>query len=242
VTNRIVQPEEYKLKHRCSSDVATERYFLCGSMDFADLKTGEYRHFEAARNSCASAGMVPANGLLYTFPHACGCYAMLRGYLGLVTEDVPTSAEELFAGARLTQGPAFGRKADFSSDDDANDWPTYRHDAKRSGGTTNPGPKKLNELWSAEIAAAPPAAWSDEWDQADGGRVSAPVVAEGLALTAATEQHRLKAFDVATGKQRWSFTAGGRIDCPPTVYNGHCFLGARDGAIYCLRLHDGELA
>jgi len=59
---RLLQPKSYRYKHRCSSDVATGNVFLCGSMDFADLKTGAYRRFEAARTSCRAAGLVPANG------------------------------------------------------------------------------------------------------------------------------------------------------------------------------------
>ncbi len=240
VVKRVVQPKEFQYKHRCSYDVATQRYFMCGSMDFADLETGQYDHFEAARNSCSAAGAVPANGLLYTFPHACGCYPMLRGYLGLETGEVPESAEVLFTGERLVKGPAYGTAA--SADAAPGRWPTYRHDPLRSGSTENAGPAKLKTLWSAEIAAEPQALWSAEWKLKDGGRLSSPVVADGLALVAAADEHRLVAVDADNGEHRWSFTAGGRIDCPPTVHQGLCLLGARDGTIYCLRMRDGALA
>ena len=59
-------------------------------MDFADVTSGKYTHFGAARNSCAAAGVAPANGLVYSFPHACGCYPMLRGMLAL--DSTPTDA------------------------------------------------------------------------------------------------------------------------------------------------------
>jgi outer membrane protein assembly factor BamB len=244
VVKRVVQPADYTYKHRCSYDVATERYFLCGSMDFADLETGEYEHFDAARNSCRTAGVIPANGLVYTFPHACGCYAMLRGFLGLATDTTPASAEVLMQGERLVKGPAFGQELTSASAAEAaaTDWPTYRQNARRSGSTSDPGPARLEELWSAEISGEAPASWSAEWDQKDGGRLSSPVVAEGLALVAAADQHKLMALDAASGAVRWTFMAGGRIDCPPTVYRGLCLLGSRDGWVYCLRARDGALA
>ena len=79
--------------------------FMGGSMDFADLVTGDYEHFEAARNSCAQASMLPANGLLYTFPHACGCYPMHRGFLRLTSNTDAADQKELPV---LQRGPAAG--------------------------------------------------------------------------------------------------------------------------------------
>jgi outer membrane protein assembly factor BamB len=39
----------------------------------------------------------------------------------------------------------------------------------------------------------------------------------------------------------WSFTAGGRVDLPPTINDGLCLFGAHDGWIYCLAANDGSL-
>jgi outer membrane protein assembly factor BamB len=146
----------------------------------------------------------------------------------------------LLRGDRLVKGPAYGKPAD-AADPRADDWPTYRHDTRRTGSTAAAGPARLKPLWSGEVGANPPAEWSAEWDRKDGGRLSAPVVAEGLALVSASDRHRLVALDAKTGERRWSFTAGGRIDSPPTVHRGLCLLGARDGWVYCLRAGDGEL-
>ena len=33
----------------------------------------------------------------------------------------------------------------------------------------------------------------------------------------------------------------GRIDSPPTVYEGKVLFGSRDGCVYCLRASDGKL-
>ncbi|MBM4032326.1 MAG: hypothetical protein FJ291_11120 [Planctomycetes bacterium] len=74
------------------------------------------------------------------------------------------------------------------------------------------------------------------------GPVSAPVVAGGLAVAAVREQHRIEALDAATGAKKWSFTAGGRVVTPPTLYGGLCLFGCRDGWVYALRADTGRLA
>ncbi len=44
------------------------------------------------------------------------------------------------------------------------------------------------------------------------------------------------------GRPRWSFTAGGPIDSPPTIGRGWVVFGCHDGYVYCLRLADGRMA
>jgi hypothetical protein len=181
VTKRILQPKEFTYKHRCSYDVGTEQFFLCGSMDFANLKTGEYRHFGASRTSCRTAGLVPANGLIYTFPHACGCYVMLRGFLALETNPQVVPAPS--AAMRLEKGPRYGTEY-ARSDAPSPDWPTYRRNVGRSGSTTASGPEQLTSLWEYKVADRVPESVALEWDHKDGGRLTSPVVADGLAFVA----------------------------------------------------------
>ncbi|MGB2823409.1 MAG: PQQ-binding-like beta-propeller repeat protein, partial [Phycisphaerae bacterium] len=52
----------------------------------------------------------------------------------------------------------------------------------------------------------------------------------------------LYALRIEDGREVWSFTAGGRIDSPPTVHDGLVLFGCADGRVYCLRASDGELA
>ena len=246
VTKRIVQPKNFTFKHRCSYDVATERFFMCGSMDFADLATGEYQHFKAGRNSCATAGMLPANGLLYTFPHACGCYSMLRGFIGFATVDHLASDSEI---QPREKGPAYEKHINFPVA--ATDWPTYRHDATRTGNTIAPGPEQLTIRWTTPIENRSPvyrpkvptedASLQHEWSHKNGGVLTGPVIAGGSVFTGIVDRHQIVSTDSQTGKVQWQFTAGGRIDCPPTISQQYCLFGCRDGWIYCLRSADGEL-
>ena len=225
------------IKHRCMYDVATERYFLCGSMDFVDLVTEEHTRFAATRNSCRTAGVIPANGLVYTFPHACACYPLLRGFLGLASED---AGSDLPSVELREAGPAFeGEVGEQKASRTA--WTTYRGDPHRSGSTAMAGPAQLKRLWSRRLTEPDTAFHRDEWDHKAGGRLTSPVVSGGVVFVAASDTHELFAVDAETGEPLWSFTAGGRIDCPPTVYRGLCLFGARDGWVYCLRAGDGKL-
>jgi len=239
VKQRLVQPPDFKLTHRCMYDVATSRMIVCGTMDFANFETGAYDHFSAARNSCQMARVMPANGLLYSFPHGCGCYPMLRGFLGLESQTDAAATWEP-GDWRLVVGPAYGQPVkEMAATADA--WPTYRRDTLRTGSSPSTGPEKLKQFWSAQLVPAVDERWALEWDQKDGGRLTSPVVAGELAVVAANDQHTVHAVDTATGKTRWSFTASGRIDCPPTLHEGYCLLGSRDGYVYCLRAEDGQL-
>ncbi|MGH7342860.1 MAG: PQQ-binding-like beta-propeller repeat protein, partial [Candidatus Rokuibacteriota bacterium] len=73
------------------------------------------------------------------------------------------------------------------------------------------------------------------------GPLTPPVAAGGIVVVAAPDRHRVTALDASTGKLRWSFTAGGRIDTPPTLDRGRCLFGAHDGSAYCLSASDGSL-
>jgi len=55
------------------------------------------------------------------------------------------------------------------------------------------------------------------------------------------DTHALCALDAASGAVLWEFTAGGRIDSPPTVDKGRVLFGSADGWVYCLRADSGDL-
>jgi outer membrane protein assembly factor BamB len=79
------------------------------------------------------------------------------------------------------------------------------------------------------------------WRADLGGRLSPPTIGEGKVFVAAVDAHRLVALDAREGKPVWRFTAGGRIDSPPTVHRGRVLFGSSDGWVYCLRGEDGAL-
>ena len=87
-----------------------------------------------------------------------------------------------------------------------------------------------------------PAQLADVWQTEVGGRLSAPVVVGGTVLVSQVDAGQVVALEAASGKPRWIFVAGGRVDSPPTVWKGMALFGAADGYVYALRLTDGALA
>jgi outer membrane protein assembly factor BamB len=74
------------------------------------------------------------------------------------------------------------------------------------------------------------------------GIITPPIAADGKVLVAVPNQHRIVALDAKTGRSKWEYVAGGRIDTPPSIYDGRCLFGSHDGWVYCLDAENGELA
>jgi len=225
-------------KH-CATPVATERFFLAPECEFTDLASGEQTRARMFKSACRQP-FVPANGLLYTFPVQCECFPMLRGTMGLSSGKPGGLAE----GPRLQKqgaepaAPAILKPAEVDVE-----WPVYRRDAWRSGSTPSPlrrpDPRRS---WETTVAVAPEGPLADEWKTNPfvKGILSAPVAAGGTVFVSVPDLHRVVALESKTGKQLWTFTAGGRLDGPPTIYQGLCLFGAHDGWVYCLQAVDGR--
>ena len=226
-------------KH-CATPVATERFFIAPECEFTDLASGKRSRARMFKSACRLP-FIPANGLLYSFPVQCECYPMLRGYMGLTSVPPPRSARL----PRLETGPAYGRSlARHDTVDPAIEWPTYRHDVLRSGGTTAASVSAISKVtWTVLVAQPPQAALAAEGkgNPFVKGLLTPPVVAAGKVVVAVPDEHRLVALDAKDGRLRWRFTAGGRIDTPPTLHEDLCLFGAHDGWVYCLSTADGEL-
>jgi len=222
--------------HRCYRDRATCRYLVLGraGVELIDVATGEADANHWTRGGC-QFGVIPANGLIYTPSHSCACYinGKLNGFNALApaspTRPVPA---DITAKGRLEKGPAYGTGAAAppirnpkSEIRNRDDWPTYRHDAARSGVAATAVPTKVKPAWQADL----------------GGRLTAPVAAGGRVFVAQVDTHTVHALDAATGTRAWSYTAGGRIDSPPTIHQGLVLFGSADGYVTCLRAADGAL-
>jgi hypothetical protein len=173
---------------------------------------------------------LPWNGLIYAPPHPCACYleAKLNGFCALAPKSpYPRSSQNsVVVSARLERGPSYSpEEATASTAILPEEWPTYRHDPARSGSTKTFVSSQLVESWKTDL----------------GGKLSSLVVAGGKVLLAAVNTHTVHALDVKSGKPLWAYTAGGRIDSPPSLSRGRAVFGATDGWVYCLRLADGKL-
>jgi outer membrane protein assembly factor BamB len=222
--------DTYWFHHRCHRAKATDRYVLCSrtGIEFVDLETGQWTIHHWVRGGCLY-GIMPANGLIYAPPHPCACYpeAKLYGFVALAAA-APSRAlpDTLPTEGRLECGPAYGPIPDPTCPVPlAGDWPTFRADPARSGHTPATVPDRLSPAWEVRL----------------GGKLSAPVAAEGKLFVASSDTHTVYAVETASGKAAWSYSAGGRIDSPPTISRGRVLFGSADGYVYCLDASDGAL-
>jgi len=225
-----IEPDNPGHHHRCWRNKATENYILGGrrGVEFIDLQTGDVLWHSWVRGVC-KYGVMPCNGLLYAPPHACGCYiaAKLTGFYALAPESQKTEYRIQNTEEQLQRGPAYTEirnpKSEVRSEDE---WPTYRHDAQRSGYTPCQVPAVLRRMWQADV----------------GGKITSPTIADGKVFVASVDEHRICAIDADSGRSMWNFTAGARVDSPPTLYANRVLFGCRDGCVYSLQASDGALA
>jgi len=220
----------YWFHHRCYRSKATDRYLLPSrtGIEFIDFRNKHWITNHWVRGGCLY-GIMPCNGLVYAPPHACACY--IQGKLFGFNALAPASASrqvprEVPDDGRLERGPAYAEPiAGPSAPQEKQAWPTYRHDAARSGRTAAAVPAELKPAWQTDL----------------GGKLSSLVVAGGRIFVASVNTHAVHALDAGSGKPLWRYTAGGRVDSPPTIHEGRVLFGAADGWVYCLRADDGSL-
>jgi len=223
LVKNLRSPEHH---HRCYRNKATLRYLISSyeGAEFLDFQADNHSQNNWLRGACRY-GMTPCNGMLYVPSDQCFCQPGSK-FLGYAAVKAgPDVAPEVIADQkRLEKGPAYGAVTNTSSGSES-DWPTYRHDAARSGTTRTRVPSKISVDWKVTLE----------------GALTAPVAAGGKVYVARSDAHTLYAMDMKTGKTLWQFTTDGRIDSPPTIYKGMVLLGSKDGRVYCLRASDGEL-
>lgn len=207
--------------YRCYRPKATNRFILSSrsGIEFIDVDSGKINLNHWIRGTC-QYGIMPANGLVYAPPHSCACNikTMFRGMVAMAPKQKILQRTD----THFEKGPAYGNIPKQQADN----WPAFRHDNQRSGKTNTKVPTNLKPLWKANI----------------GTRLSSPVASNSTVFVADIDAHTIYALDETDGTEQWSFTANGRVDSPPTIYNGTVLFGSVDGWVYCLRQTDGKLA
>ena len=213
---------------RCYRNKASERFiFTCKSgVEVLSLEKGWLSNNSWLRGTC-QYGILPANGMIYAPPDACACFLTVKapGFFAAApqrdaTLDMPFPEQPV-----LDKGTLYGKPRSVEEGSAADEWPMYRHDMARSGATSSRIPDTLVTQWASEI----------------GGKLTQPVIATGKVFVASVDSHTLYALSAKDGREVWRYTAGGRIDSSPTVYQGNVLFGAADGWITCLGAADGEL-
>ena len=219
---------------RCYRNFITSKYYInskTGGADFLNLETGAEYPNHWTRGTCGM-GVLPANGLLYSTPYSCSCNVgdMVPGLNAYCADPdllQRRDVDSIKRNVRLEKGPAYGQIENCKSEiANENDWPTYRANPFRGSATKAAIGTQLEVQWQTRLPNRP----------------TAPIIAAGKVFACDIDTHTLYALDSASGKHLWTFTADGRIDSPPTYFQGLVLFGSRDGWLYCVRAEDGELS
>ncbi len=122
----------------------------------------------------------------------------------------------------------------------ANDWPTYRGDAARSGYTSDRLPENLSLRWSFSCQARPRPAWPAS-NRVNFDLVQHPIVVGQTVVLGTSADDRVIALEADTGRVRWQFTAGGPVRFAPVAWRDRLFVASDDGWLYALSIDDGRV-
>ena len=128
----------------------------------------------------------------------------------------------------------------------ANDWPTYRHDNRRSGVSAEQLPTQLKEAWVYKSPIPPQTAWSGpaKWDAYSGNKDLQSMrnfdpaffvtsVGKDVYFGSSVD-NAVHCLDAETGKEKWVFFTDSAVRFPPTAANGRLYFGSDDGYAYCI--------
>ena len=136
----------------------------------------------------------------------------------------------------------------------AEDWPTFRHDQRRSGSTPEKvEASRLVPIWQWQSTLPPQPAWPDSarWDayaELDGlhsmrnyDPVFHPVVVGDQLFLGSNADDSVRCFSLKSGEMLWIFTASAPVRVAPTIYGTQLLFGSDDGVVYALNTTDGAL-
>ena len=218
--------DAYWFHHRCHKAKATKNYVIT-SINGTELVDREKKTASVAnwvRGTCLY-GLVPANGLIYEPPSPCSCLSQtkLTGFVALAPASSSHVLPKDAPSIKLKKGPAWGKPISVKTD--INNWPAYRNDNMRSGFTKQTISPKLKQLFKVKA----------------GTKLSRLTVGAKNVFVSDIESHTISAINADTGVVTWTYTAGSRVDSPPTLSQGRVVFGCNDGYVYCLRADDGSL-
>lgn len=170
-------------------------------------------------------GVVVAHGYLYWGPWMCRCDMTQLGVISLGSGgkfDYTMKASDGERLERIIPVP----KALVPWEQNADDWPTYRHNNARTVLSAHTIPDKVKQTWEFKDRAP---------------TISTAPIAVGGHVYVAGLDGVVRALDAKNGKVKWSAYTGGPVRYPPSVANGRVFVGSADGWVYCFDAAGGSL-
>jgi len=171
-------------------------------------------------------GMTSGNGLVYNFPSRKSGPITAVGPADATLEERP--------GGQILKTFA---KATTSEETTTDDWPMFRGGPAGGNFTeTELGPQFV-KAWETPVGLG-----GADFGVMSGQRtgLTQAVSAYGLVMVSDIDGQRIVSLDASSGKEKWVFHVGSRVDYPPTLYKGLCLFAARDGWVYCLDAKSGK--
>ena len=130
------------------------------------------------------------------------------------------------------------------------DWPTYRHDERRSGVSAERMAPPLSQSWVFIPGHKPRHAWGDPQPKQVEGNLELPrlrfddafhVAADGkMVYFGSSADNTVYALDARTGEIKWQVHTGAPVRLAPTLHDGLLYVGSDDGKVYCLNAATGK--
>lgn len=121
----------------------------------------------------------------------------------------------------------------------AGDWPMWRHDAKRSGVSSENLPEALHLVWSRAVAPAQ-VAWPNEPRLHFDASIE-PVVKGKRLFVGSPLDGSVRAYDTDSGEELWKFYTEGPVRFAPVAWDDGLYVGSDDGFLYHLDAATGHL-
>ena len=135
---------------------------------------------------------------------------------------------------------------------DHSDWPMWGYDDGRRSAVDMPIPDNPALLWVRELPA-PKRAWPFQYEDyytrgnpLGIGKLSfdvsyEPVVGGGRLYVPSMVSDKVTAYSTATGKELWSYYAGGPVRFAPVYRDGKVYFVSDDGYLYNVNARSGRL-
>jgi len=231
-TGKVVREKLYsegkKWAGGCWSPRPVGDYFVYHHNIWFNLSTGKRTAHLLFRPKC-DQGPLPVNGLLYGFPGRKG--GAIKGIAALAPRDIEFGDDP---GGRVLKklGTAPEGTAVAKSD-----WPMFRGNPARGNSVVVSLGEELALKWETAVGLG-----GKTYGRMDSERtgLAQPTCAWGTAFAADIDGGRVVALDAESGQIKWTFHVGARVAFSPTLHDGLCLFGAKNGWVHCLDANTGK--